>query len=130
MIITSKRFIDEHDREVYRENALKGTAKTKGKPKVKKSKYGVFSWGFAHRGSKTTNRKHKEGKVISKIFRKDGKQYTALVRKEEKGKGKKPFIVTILTAGKSQSHLGHSYQVESDSFPKAADKAIKEFKKR
>ena len=67
--------------------------------------------------------------MTSRIFRKGKKSYTALARKEEKGKGKKPFIVTILEGGKSQSHLGNSYRVQADSFPRATDKAIREFKK-
>lgn len=126
----TKRNLTQADREQFRENAKKGTAKTRGKPRIKKSKYGVFSWGFNRRGSKTEPRKHDHGRVTSKIFRKNGKHFTLLVRKEEKGRGKKSYIGTVLEHGKTQSSLGRSFKVEADSFPRASEKIAKEFKRQ
>lgn len=116
-------------KKIDRENALKGTAKTRGK-KRDKSKYGTRSWGFNKRGGKTTGRKYGSGKsLLAHIFRFRGKRYTAIVKKTRKGAGKQPFTATFLEDGKPQSSLDGTVKVEARSYSEAREKAVKEFKK-
>lgn len=123
-----KRNISEEDRQKDRQNALRGTEKTKGK-KRSKSKYGVYSWGFESSGKGTKPRKHK-GRVLSKIFRFGKQRYTLLLQKEERGKGKKGFGATFLPEGKPQSSLDGRLRVEAGTYGEAEKKAIRAFKSK
>lgn len=120
----------EERKKIDRQNALAGTAETKGKKRAK-SKYGVRSWGFNHRGDKTTPRKYGKGKsILSHIFKLGKKSYTVLIRKESKGSGKQPFSATFLEDGKAQSDLTNRMRIEATSYREAQKKAVRDFKKQ
>lgn len=122
----------EERKKIDRQNALKGSEKTKGKPRGK-SKYGTRSWGFNERpGNKgTTPRKYGKGKsILAHIFKAGRKNITLILRKEKKGRGKQPFTATFLENGKAQSDLDNRLKVEATTFREVQKKAVKEFKRR
>lgn len=122
-----KRNISTEDREKDRQNALKGTEKTRGKPRGK-SKYGVYSWGFQPTNKGTSPRKHKGGTILSHIFKKGRKNFVLLLKKEKKGSGKQPYTATILEGGKTQSTFGNQFKVEAGTFREAKTRALKKYK--
>lgn len=122
-----KKNISEKDRRIDRENALRGTEKTKGKPR-RKSRYGVYSWGFKSTEKGTKSRKHK-GNVLSRIFGFKKQRYTLLLRKDVKGKGKRGFSATFLPEGKPQSSLDGRVQIDARTYREAEKRAIREFKR-
>ena len=123
-----KRKITPEDRAVDRQNALKGSEKSKGSQRGK-SKYGPYSWGFQATNKGTSPRKHKGGAILSHIFRKGQKNFVLLLKKEKKGPGKQPFTATVLEGGKAQSTLDNQIKIDATSFKEAKIKALKEIKK-
>ena len=123
-----KRKITPEDRAVDRQNALKGSEKSKGSQRGK-SKYGPYSWGFQATNKGTSPRKHKGGSILSHIFQKGQKNFVLLLKKDKKGSGKQSYSATILEGGKTQSTLDNQMKISASSFKEAKIKALKEIKK-
>lgn len=121
------RNITDKDRATDRQNALKGTQKSKGS-KRDKSKYGPYSWGFKSTNKGTNPRKHKGGSVLSHIFKNGKKSFVLLLKKDKKGSGKQPYTATVLEGGKTQSTFDNQFKVEAGTFKEAKSKALKKFK--
>lgn len=131
------RHITEKDRKIWRQNALRGTAKTRGKkrsevPKAKKK------WGFIKFGTNTVDRSRKSGNEAPQkayTIKKKGKEYGMVIRyfpdiRYDVPKGKKFFTVDILERGKPNTDSNSTfYQIDATDFADAKKQALKMFKR-
>jgi len=119
------RKITERDREIWRQNALRGTEKTKGRRRGSVQRKGS-KWGFEQLGDSTSDR-HKN-KMRTFTVQINGKKYGVEVKKHPRY-GKRFFSVFV---AKPNMHLTDSntqfFQIEANSYKDAKNKISKKLR--
>jgi hypothetical protein len=121
------RRITERDREIWRQNALRGTARTKGK-RGSQSKHTGRSWGFEEFGTYASDRKKGKTRVFRVQVNK--KEFGFNVSKHDRY-GKNFYSIQVARKGKPLTDANTEYfRVNARNYKDARNKALKLLKNK
>ncbi len=119
------RKITKRDREIWRQNALKGTEKTRGRKRGAVKRKGP-KWGFEEFGKGTIDRNKGDTKGFS--VQVNGKKFGVRVRRHPRY-GKNFFSVLVVRPNSNPTDRNTKFfQVKARSYKDAKEKVAEELK--